>query len=35
MSILDEFFGSDDWKGRLNQMIKELLKSLDKEEGAD
>lgn len=35
MSILDEFFGSDDWKGRLNQMIKELLKSLDEEEGAD
>ena len=29
MSILDEFFGSDDWTGRLNQMIKELLKSLD------
>ena len=35
MSILDEFFGSDDWKGRLNLMIKELLKSLDEEEGAD
>lgn len=31
MSILDEFFGSDDWKERLNQMIKELLKSLDEE----
>lgn len=35
MSILDEFFGSDDWKGRLNQMIKELLKSLDEDERAD
>lgn len=35
MSILDEFFGSDDWKGRLNQMIKELLKSLDREARAD
>lgn len=35
MPILDEFFGSDDWKGRLNQMIKELLKSLDQDERAD
>lgn len=35
MSILDEFFGSDDWKGRLNQMIKDLLKSLDEDERAD
>ena len=35
MSILDEFFGSNDWKGRLNQMIKELLKSLDEAERAD
>ena len=35
MPILDEFFGSDDWKGRLNQMIKDLLKSLDEDERAD
>lgn len=35
MSLLDEFFGSDDWKGRLNQMIKELLQSLDEAERAD
>lgn len=35
MSLLDDFFGSDDWKGRLNQMIKELLQSLDEEERAD
>lgn len=35
MPILDEFFGSDDWKGRLNQRIKELLKSLDQEARAD
>lgn len=35
MSILDEFFESDDWKGRLNQRIKELLKGLDEEARAD
>lgn len=35
MSQLDEFFGSDDWKGRLNQMIKDLLQSLDEEARAD
>lgn len=35
MSLLDDFFESDDWKGRLNQRIKELLKGLDQEARAD